>query len=333
MSALLLRLLILVVVFATIFLVSQWLLAGYVNRRAARKAVNRRLELLKSGASASDVDAILRRYVPSRLSPDAGRLERWYHRFQQTVQIANIGMAPRTIILASLSAFAIVAAVLLLLAMSSGFTITIGTFELVLVMSGCLTILVPFSLISRRKDQRRRKMEEQFPIALDVFTRALRAGHPIAAAIDLLTREMEDPLGSEFGLVADEVAYGAELTTSLMDMADRWDLPDIRMFAVSISLQSETGGNLAEILGNLSGVIRDRHSMYLKVRALSSEGRMSGWVLSALPVLTFLFLFTLNRKFFFDVAGDPIFLYGFTGLGLLYAVGVYTIRRMIDLKV
>jgi len=160
----------------------------------------------------------------------------------------------------------------------------------------------------------------------------------VVAAVALLWRPQPvartlAAAGSEFGLVADEVAYGAELTTSLMDMADRWDLPDIRMFAVSISLQSETGGNLAEILGNLSSVIRDRHSMYLKVRALSSEGRMSGWVLSALPVLTFLFLFTLNRKFFFDVAGDPIFLYGFTGLGLLYAVGVYTIRRMIDLKV
>lgn len=333
MSALLLRLLVLVVVFATIFVVSQWILLGYLNRRAARKAMNRRLELLKSGASASQVDAILRRNVPGRLPPDAGRLARWYHRFQQNVQIAGIAMAPRTILLSSLSAFAIVAAVLLLLAFSSGVTITLGTFELVLAMSGCTTIAIPLFLIHRRRDRRRRKMEEQFPVALDVFTRALKAGHPIAAAIDLLTREMEDPLGSEFGLVADEVAYGAELNASLMDLADRWDLPDIRMFAVSIALQSETGGNLAEILGNLSSVIRDRHSMFMKVRALSSEGRMSGWMLSVLPVFTFVLLFVLNRQFFFDVAADPIFIYGFSSLAVLYLIGVLTIRRLINLQV
>lgn len=333
MSALLLRLLILVALFAAFFLLSQWGLNRYLNRRAAQKAVNRRLELLKSGASAQQIDALLRRNVTSRLSPDAGRVERTYHRFQQTVQIAGIGMAPRTIIVACLVSFAIAAAALLLIAVSSGFAITAGTFELVLVASACLTIALPLMVITRRRDKRRRQMEEQFPIALDVFTRALRAGHPVSAAMDLLTKEMEDPLGSEFGLVADEVAYGADLNASLMDMADRWDLPDIRMFAVSLSLQSETGGNLAEILGNLSGVIRDRHSMYMKVRALSSEGRMSGWVLSGLPVLTFLMLFTLNSKFFFDVASDPIFIYGFSSLAVLYVIGVISIRRMIDLKV
>lgn len=333
MSALLFRLMILVALFAAIFLVSQWGLNQYLNRRAAKKAVNRRLELLKSGASIGEIDAVLRRHVTSRLSPDAGRMERAIHRFQQTVHIADIGIAPRTIAVSSLAGFVIGAAALLLVAASSGFAITAGTFELILVASACLTIALPLMIITRRRDKRRRKMEEQFPIALDVFTRALKAGHPVSAAMDLLTKEMEDPLGSEFGLVADEVAYGADLNSSLMDMADRWALPDIRMFAVSLSLQSETGGNLAEILGNLSTVIRDRHSMYLKVRALSSEGRMSGWVLSGLPVFTFLLLFTLNSKFFFDVASDPIFIYGFSGLGALYVIGVISIRRMIDLKV
>jgi tight adherence protein B len=166
-----------------------------------------------------------------------------------------------------------------------------------------------------------------------VFTRALLAGHPIASAIDLLTKEMEDPLGSEFGIVADEVAYGASLTDSLMAMADRWDQPDIRMFAVSISLQNETGGNLAEILRGLSGVIRDRASIFMKVRALSSEGRMSGWMLTILPVFTIVSMFLLNANFYFDVAKDPIFVQGFTSLIILYCIGVFTIRRMIDLKV
>ena len=176
-------------------------------------------------------------------------------------------------------------------------------------------------------------MEEQFPLALEIFTRALRAGHPIAAALDLVTKEVEDPLGSEFGLVSDEVAYGAELNDALLDLAERWDLDDIRMFVICLSVQNETGGNLAEVLENLTKVIRDRAQLYLKVRALSSEGRMSGWMLTVLPVLTFISVFLVSPQFYLNVAGDPLFTYGFTSLIVLYFIGVYIIRRMIDLKV
>lgn len=333
MNALLLRLIVLVLVFVTIFLLSQVVINRHLNKRAETKAVNRRMELLKSGISNTQVDEILRKGVPDQLGPDAGFIARAYYRFQCTVRIANIGSDPRTILLIGVTAFFAVAGLLLLLAWSSGFTITAGTVQLTAALSGGLTLVLPMMFIYRRKEKRRQRMEQQFPVALDVFTRALRAGHPIPSAIDLLTKEMEDPLGSEFGIVADEVAYGADLTSSLMEMANRWDLADIRMFAVSISLQNETGGNLAEILTNLSGVIRDRASMYMKVRALSSEGRMSAWVLSVLPVLTFLSLFIANRKFYFEIASDPIFIYGFGGLFLLYVIGVLMMRRMIDLKV
>ncbi len=333
MSAILIRLVVLIAVFAGIFLLSQVILLGYVNRRAETKAVNRRLGLLKAGIVGDRLGDILRKGVPDRVRPDAGLLTRWFYRFQCTVRIADIRTEPRTLIAISLLSFVAVATLLLFLAWASGRQVTVGTLELVSLISLALTIALPIMLINRRKEKRRRKMEEQFPVALDIFTRALKAGHPISSAIDLLTKEMQDPLGSEFGIVADQVAYGAELTSSLLDLADRWDLPDMRMFVVSISLQNETGGNLAEILGNLSSVIRERASMYMKVRALSSEGKMSGWMLTILPIFTLLLLFTLNSSFYFDVAGDPIFIYGFTGLIILYFIGVYTIRRMIDLKV
>ena len=144
---------------------------------------------------------------------------------------------------------------------------------------------------------------------------------------------MPDPIGSEFGLVVDEVTYGAELRDALQDMAERWDLEDMRMFVVSLSVQSETGGNLAEILENLSRVIRERQSMMLKVRALSSEGRMTAVMLTGLPIFTFTLLFIGNPAFYLDVAGDPWFVPGFVGLITLYLIGFYTIRRMVDLKV
>ena len=176
-------------------------------------------------------------------------------------------------------------------------------------------------------------MEEQIPVALDVFVRGLRAGHPIAAALDLLTVEMPDPIGSQFGLVVDEVTYGAELRDALQNMAERWDLDDMRMFVVSLSVQNETGGNLAEILENLSKVIRERHAMMLKVRALSSEGRMTAVMLTVLPILTFTVLFMFNARFFLDVANDPMFVPGFTILIILYIIGFIWIRKLVDLKV
>jgi tight adherence protein B len=116
-------------------------------------------------------------------------------------------------------------------------------------------------------------------------------------------------------------------------MAERWDLDDIRMFVVSLSVQTETGGNLAEILQNLSEVIRARASLYMKVRALSSEGRMTGWMLTILPVLTLVGMFAVNPGFYLDVARDPIFVVGFPALLAVYAIGFVMIRRMVDLKV
>ena len=144
---------------------------------------------------------------------------------------------------------------------------------------------------------------------------------------------MEDPLGTEFGLVVDEVSYGADMRDALQNMADRWGIDDIQMFVVSLSVQNETGGNLAEILANLSAVIRDRHTMYMKVRALSSEGRMTALILTALPIMTFSGLFMINPSFYIDVAQDPIFPIGFIGLIVLYIIGFISIRRLIDLKV
>ena len=166
-----------------------------------------------------------------------------------------------------------------------------------------------------------------------MFVRGLRAGHPIAAALDLLTVEMPDPVGSQFGIAVDEVTYGAELRDALQSMAERWNLDDMRMFVVSLSVQNETGGNLAEILENLSKVIRERAAMFMKVRALSSEGRMTAVMLTVLPIFTFVLLFIVNASFFLDVANDPWFVPGFVFLLVLYLIGFFTIRKMVDLKV
>jgi tight adherence protein B len=222
---------------------------------------------------------------------------------------------------------------ILALMVGAGMGIGPGRLLIVAVFAGALGAALPLMLLNFKATRTRKKMQEQFPVALDVFVRGLRAGHPIAAALDLLTVEMPDPIGTQFGLVVDEVTYGAELRDALQGMAERWDLDDMRMFVVSLSVQNETGGNLAEILENLTKVIRERQSMFLKVRALSSEGRMTAVMLTVLPLFTFVLLFAISPRFFLDVANDPWFVPGFVILIALYLTGFFTIRKMVDLKV
>jgi tight adherence protein B len=215
----------------------------------------------------------------------------------------------------------------------AGMSVGFGRILMAATFAGVLGAALPVMVLNVKATKMRKKMQDQFPVALDVFVRGLRAGHPIAAALDLLTVEMPDPIGTQFGMAVDEVTYGADLRDALQNMAERWDLDDMRMFVVSLSVQNETGGNLAEILENLSQVIRERHSMFLKVRALSSEGRMTATMLTILPIFTFVVLFLFNPPFFLEVADDSWFVPGFIVLLALYLTGFFTIRKMVDLKV
>ncbi len=333
MTALLVRLAVLIAIFASVFLLSQLAVGAYVNRRAERATINRRLALMQAGFDQEAVAGALLKNAPPTLSPDASYFERAWVSFIRMVMMSGIRVESRSFAFWMGIAFCALVVLIIGIAWVLKFAINTGVVMLVGVVALAVAVGLPVMFVSRKAQKHRQRMEEQFPLALDIFTRSLRAGHPIASAIMLVTEEMSDPIGSEFGLVADEVAYGAELTDALLGMAERWDLDDMRMFVVSVSVQSETGGNLAEILQNLSGVIRARASMYMKVRALSSEGRMSAVMLTALPILTLVFLFAVNPAFYLDVASDPIFVIGFPALLLLYALGVFIIRRMVDLKV
>ena len=328
-----LRILVLVVVFAAVAIAAERLFDATLGRRAASRAINKRLDMIQSGMSRDETLRILRRRgndlpdeMPMFLRNAALRLERMLIAAGMLVPSARLAL----ILLAS-------PAILFLLMLgvggAAGLALGAGRLLLLLALSAIFGAGLPLMLLQAKGERRRKRVEAQFPVALDVFVRALRAGHPTAAALDLLTTEMSDPLGSEFGLVVDEVTYGAELKDALSAMAERWQSEDMRMFVVSLSVQSETGGNLAEILESLSKVIRDRASMMMKVRALSSEGRMSAIMLTALPVIVFVALFMLNPSFFLDVSADPMFSIGFGGLIVLYFIGFFTIRKMVDLKV
>lgn len=327
------RLLILLAVFASIFLASQLFLRVAVDGRAHLGAVNKRLKLIASGHKREEIMGALRKHDPISNPVNLGLLSAPYNAFRRNLMMAAVPFGFAQIVLAILAIFALLILVIVGFALSSGYTLTFGVVQLIIAVAAAAAIGLPVLVVSFLAQRRRKTMQDQFPVALDIFVRALRSGHPVSSAIELLTKEMNDPVGTEFGLIADEISYGADLNEALEDMAERWDLDDLRMFAVSLSVQQETGGNLAEILDSLSKVIRERASLYLKVRALSSEGRMTGWLLSALPVLTFVILFSMNPQFYLEVAGDPIFMIGFPAMILWFFIGVFWIKNLVNLKV
>jgi tight adherence protein B len=328
------RPLLLVCVFGAVVLAAEVLVHWLASRSAEGRAINLRLKMIGRGHSHGETLNILRRStdggLPAGLPPFLAKIAREFERILMRAQL--------TIPTSRVMLFILIAPIALFLALLifmgvAGMSVGFGRLLMAATFAGVLGAALPIMILNFKATKMRKKMQDQFPVALDVFVRGLRAGHPIAAALDLLTVEMPDPIGTQFGMAVDEVTYGADLRDSLQNMAERWDLDDMRMFVVSLSVQNETGGNLAEILENLSQVIRERHSMFLKVRALSSEGRMTATMLTILPVFTFVVLFLFNPPFFLDVANDRWFVPGFIVLIALYLTGFFTIRKMVDLKV
>jgi tight adherence protein B len=333
MTAAWIKALVLICIFGAIVLAVESLISWYARNRSGARAINFRLKLIGQGRTHSEALSILRRTdstIPEGLPPLAARLAK---KFEHTLAQARVTMKTGQLMLLMLAAPAALFFSILLVLFAGGVGVGFGKILMVATFALMLGFVLPLMFLQFKAGRMRRKIQEQFPVALDVFVRGLRAGHPIAAALDLLTVELTDPIGTEFGIVVDEVTYGADLRDALENMAERWDMDDMRMFVVSLSVQSETGGNLAEILDNLSRVIRERASMMLKVRALSSEGRMTAVMLTALPILAFTSLFILNPSFYLDVSDDPAFVPGFVGLIALYLTGYFTIRKMVNLKV
>ena len=157
---------------------------------------------------------------------------------------------------------------------------------------------LPYLVLRILRGRRQNKFGGQFPDALDIIVRSLRAGHPVPIAITMVGREMPDPIGSEFGVVSDEITYGADLETAMRNLYCRIGSDDLPLFVTAVGIQGSTGGNLGEILENLSGVIRQRFKMRRKIRALAAEGRASAMILSALPIGMFIVIQVVAPDFY-----------------------------------
>lgn len=298
------------------------------SARDRTQSVNRRLTLLNQGMSHDEVYAALVRKPTGPQGPSAPV----YDRFSMYCRQAGLAMSPQRlalfVILVALSLWLLG---LVLLSVAGGGATVLNAF-VSLVGAIALSVVGAFLWLNGRRNGRLRQIEEQLPLALDIVTRALRAGHPVISAVQLAAQEMGDPIGSEFGLIVDEVTYGLEFKESLVNFARRTGSPDAHYFAVSVGIQSETGGNLAEILTSLSTVIRNRQSLHLRVKALASEGRMSATVLSVLPVLLVGFLLLTQPTFYTSKFSDPVFWPIVGCVFVLYLIGQFMIYRIVNFK-
>jgi tight adherence protein B len=196
----------------------------------------------------------------------------------------------------------------------------------------CGTIL-PYMVLRILRGRRQKKFGAQFADALDIVVRSLRAGHPVPTAITMVARELADPVGTEFGIVADEVTYGADLETAMRNLYFRIGQDDLPLFVTAVAIQTSTGGNLGEILENLSGVIRERFKMRRKIRALASEGRASAMILSSLPILMFLIINFVSPDFYSSIWHEDITKVALTLAGSWMGLGNFIMYRMVNFRI
>jgi tight adherence protein B len=193
--------------------------------------------------------------------------------------------------------------------------------------------LLPWFRLSQLQARRLAQFDQQFPDALDLLIRALRAGHSLTSGFVMVGRELPDPVGSEFAQVADEVQLGQTLRNALANLSYRVNSPDLPFFVTAVSIQQETGSNLAEVLENLASVMRERFKLFGKVRALTAMGRASSNLLAAWPVVMVVAMYMVNREYIAPLWEEPM---GHTLVIIsvaMVAVGYVLCRKMATIRV
>lgn len=292
-------------------------------RYGPRAVVNRRMRMIEAGADQSQVLKALRREPrdpegAARWLPMIALVER---------RLAQAGLA------VPVHRLLLWAVGLALLGLISLRLVTTLPPPLAVLSALAFALAVPALYVEWRRRRRIRQFGEQLPAALDLLVRSLKVGHPLSAALNIVAEELPDPIGTEFGIVIDEITYGLDLEDAFEHLNERVEVPDLRYMTVAINIQYSAGGNLAEILAGLARVIRDRFHMSRKIKAVSAEGRLSAVFLSTFPVGLAGALYLINPNYYAQIADDPMFPF-LTGLTVvLLIVNVIAMRWLVNFKV
>jgi tight adherence protein B len=286
-----------------------------------RQNVNRRLRLLRNEPSREKMLIELRK---QRGLTGGGNyrlgIEAINRLVLQSGLTVGLGKLMAVVAIGSMVAFAL------------GFVIRRDVVEALMIAVLSATAL-PYLVLRFLRARRQKTFGAQFPDALDMIVRSLRAGHPVPIAVTMVAREMRDPIGSEFGMVVDEITYGSDLETALRSLNVRIGQDDLPLFVTAVAIQGSTGGNLGEILENLSGVIRQRFKMRRKIRALAAEGRASAMILSSLPIAMFFIIQFVAPDFYASVWDEPLTKTVLAIAGGWMGVGNLIMFRMVNFRI
>jgi tight adherence protein B len=286
-----------------------------------RNNVNRRLKLLKNQPDRESILVQLRR---ERGLTSSGGYSLKSVNFNQLVLQSGL-----TVGIGRLVGFVAIGTVVAFV----GSMIVRGSVLQALLIAMFCGLVLPFLVLRFLRSRRQKAFGAQFPDGLDMIVRSLRAGHPVPVAISMVAREMRDPIGSEFGIIADEITYGADLESGLRNLYFRVGQDDLPLFVTAVAIQGTTGGNLGEILQNLSTVIRERFKMRRKIRALAAEARASAMILSSLPIVMFAVIQFVTPEFYASVWDEDITKKALGLAGCWMMLGNFIMYRLVNFRI
>ncbi|KHA51592.1 type II secretion system F family protein [Sulfitobacter geojensis] len=284
--------------------------------------VNRRLEMLEKGTRREEVLEKLRKEMEQHMNSKSIPL---YSLLSEKAQRAAIAFSPQQLIML-MGGVAVVA----FLGLTIGTETEAPVRALISVGIGIGAI---YFWVSSKANKRMGMIEEQLPDAVELMVRSLRVGHPFSSAISIVAKEVQDPLASEFGVIADEAAYGRDVGEALKDMAERLDMQDLRFLAVAVTIQQQSGGNLAEILAGLAKVIRARFRLFRRVKAITAEAKWSGKFLSAFPIVALIVINVSDPHYYDEVMDNPMFIPACFLVGIFLCANLFVMRILTDIKV
>jgi tight adherence protein B len=284
--------------------------------------VNRRLEMLEKGAGREQVLEQLRKEMSQHMK---SRSIPVYAMLANKAQKANIAFTPGQIIL-----MMVVLGVVAFLGLTFG---TAASLPIRIVVSVLMGVGAVYVWINNKAKKRLDLIEEQLPDGVELMVRSLRVGHPFSSALQIVAKEVPDPLGTEMGVISDEPTYGRDVSEAMKSMAERLDMQDLRFLAVAVTIQQQSGGNLAEILAGLAKVIRARFKLFRRVKAITAEAKWSGMFLSIFPIGALVMIQLLDPNYYDDVKETAYFIPAcFVVAGFLIA-NIFVMRALVNIKV
>ena len=316
----------LIMVFVSAFLlVYSFVVPVFGAERQAAKRLKKRLRELALDQTRQSAAAMLREKYLRELSP----LERWLEALPGMERLALFAEQSGRLT----PAYRIILAATMLGIGAGWLTFMLLHQPVLAILAAAGGFMLPFFRISFRRSKRISRFEEQLPEALDVMVRALKAGHPFSGTLQMVSEEMDDPIAKEFGITFADINYGLDVKQAFMNLLERMPNMTLMTLVTAVVVQRETGGNLAETLSKISGVIRGRFRFGRRVKTLSAEGRMSAWILAMIPFFLFIVIMLTTPTYLpvlmQEPAGMKIVAVSFT----LQVIGILWIRRIIRIEV